>query len=90
MAAERDSFKGQALFLEQSLRAKEKENQDHLQKIAELSQKYTSTLDEVREIQRRSDDEVVHLRTQLQFYVCFFSKNKKSYFLNKCLKSSLL
>lgn len=79
LAAERDSFKGQALFLEQSLRAKEKENQDHLQKIAELSQKYTSTLDEVREIQRRSDDEVVHLRTQLQFYE---EQKKANVFIN--------
>lgn len=72
MAAERDSFKGQALFLEQSLRTKEKENHEHLQKIAELTQKYTAALEEVHEIQRRTDDEVVQLRTQLQFYVRSF------------------
>lgn len=72
LSAERDSYKGQAFFLEQSLRVKEKENSEHLQKIAELTQKYTAALEEVREIQRRTDDEVVQLRTQIQFYVCFF------------------
>lgn len=66
---ERDLLKGQNLFLEQRLLDKDREIQEHTKKVSELTQKYTEALSEIRDIQQRTDKEILQLRTQLQFQV---------------------
>lgn len=67
MTSERDELIGKVLYLEKSLDAKEKENDEIFIKNSDLQNELKTLKEEMETIVKRNNEEVARLRTQIQF-----------------------